>query len=79
MNCLFEIAASTAECCIITWFVGSFLGFKDEKAKWLKSGAFFMAIYVNNILIGSSETFANFSIALLILTTFSYSGIFDSK
>lgn len=76
MNYLFEIAASVAECCIITWFVGGFLGFKDEKAKWLKSGAFFTAICVNNILIGAAEDFANLSIALLILTTFAYSAIF---
>ena len=41
MNYLFEIAASVAECCIITWFVGGFLGFKDEKAKLLKSGDIF--------------------------------------
>lgn len=76
MNYLFEIAASVAECCIITWFVGGFLGFKDEKAKLLKSGAFFTAICVNNILIGAAEDFANLSIALLILTTLVYSAIF---
>lgn len=79
MNNFFEIAASIAECAVIAWFISAFFGFKNEKPKWLKTlkiGVFFAALCVNNLLIGSSETFAGLSIALLILTVFVYSAVF---
>lgn len=79
MNKFFEAAASVAECAVIAWFISAFFGFKNEKPKWLKAlkiGIFFAALCVNNLLIGSSETFAMLSIALLILTVFVYSAVF---
>lgn len=79
MNQFFEAAASVAECAVIAWFISAFFGFKSKDPKWLKMlkiGIFFAALCVNNLLLGSSETFAMLSIALLILTVFVYSAVF---
>ena len=76
MNYFFETAASIAECAVIAWFISVFFGFKSKKRKWFKICGFFAALCVNNLLIGSSETFAMLSIALLILTVFVYSAVF---
>lgn len=76
MNYFFEIAASIAECAVIAWFISVFFSFKSLKLKWFKICGFFAALCVNNLLMGSSETFAGLSIALLILTVLVYSAVF---
>ena len=46
-----EIAASAVENIIIVDFVGKYLGYKNQKIIWLKSGLFFVLSMMNVIIV----------------------------
>lgn len=76
MNDIIEIAASLAECCIFVRLCNGFLGFKNEKMKWLKSGVFFILFALNDVFLGQLNGFENIAIGILLFLSFVYSCVF---
>ena len=76
MNNLIEIFASLAECSIIVRLCNGFLGFKNEKLKWLKTIVLYIVLALVDIFLCSLEGFENISIFIVLLIVFVYSYIF---
>lgn len=76
MNDFVEICASLVECCIFVRMCNGYLGFKNEKMKWLKSTVFFILIFLNDIFIAQLDGFENISILVLLFLLFGYSLFF---
>lgn len=76
MNNIIEACASFLECCIFVRLFNGFLGFKDNKYKWVKSTAFFIFIALDDIFLAQLEGFENISIAILLLVFLVYSLVF---
>lgn len=76
MNNLIEIFASLAECSIIARLCNGFLGFKNEKLKWLKTIVLYIVLALVDIFLCSLEGFENISIFIVLLIVFVYSYIF---
>ena len=72
MNDIIEIAASLAECCIFVRLCNGYLGFKDEKLKWLKSLCLFLLSAVIDVFLSQTKGFEIISIVLNLLILFTY-------
>ncbi len=76
MNNIIEISASLAECCIFVRLCNGYLGFKNEKLKWLKSLCLFVILSLIDVFLSQLNGFEIISIILLLLFIFTYSMIF---
>lgn len=76
MNNIIEISASLAECCIFVRLCNGYLGFKNEKLKWLKSLCLFVILSLIDVYLSQLNGFEIISIILLLLFIFTYSMIF---
>ena len=68
-----EIAASAVENIIIVDFVGKYLGYKNQKIIWLKSGLFFVLSMMNVIVVPAVFHSEIVSAVILILLLLGYS------
>lgn len=71
-----EIAASAVENIIIVDFVGKYLGYKNQKIIWLKSGLFFVLSMMNVIVVPAVFHSEIVSAVILILLLLGYSIVF---
>lgn len=71
-----EIAASAVENIIIVDFVGKYLGYKNQKIIWLKSGLFFVLSMMNVIIVPAVFHSEIVSAVILILLLLGYSIVF---
>lgn len=71
-----EIAASAVENIIIVDFVGKYLGYKNQKIIWLKSGLFFVLSMMNVIIVPAVFHSEIVSVVILILLLLGYSIVF---
>ncbi len=76
MNGIIEIVASLAECCIFVRLCNGYLGFKNEKLKWLKSLCLFLLSALIDVFLSQVKGFEIVSIVLNLLILFTYSMIF---
>ena len=76
MNSIIEISASLLECCIFVRLCNGYLGFKDEKMKWLKTIAVYILFAINDVILTQLNGFENISIIILLLIPLTYSFIF---
>lgn len=76
MNNMIEVCASLAECCIFVRLCNGYLGFKSEKARWLKSLCLFLILSLIDVFLSQCKGFEIISIIMLLLTMFAYSNIF---
>ena len=76
MNDIIEIAASLAECCIFVRLCNGFLGFKNEKLKWLKSVVIFILFALNDVFLGQLDGFENIAIGIHLFLSLVYSYLF---
>lgn len=71
-----EFLASLAECLIVVRFCNKFLEFKNAKNHLIKSTAFFLILFIDNILLSQKSGFENLSIVILLAVVFIYSILF---
>lgn len=76
MKYIAEILASLAECYIIVRLANRFLGFRNNKLKWVKSVGFFAVLAFENIVLSQIGIFQNISEILMLVLLFCYSMIF---
>lgn len=71
-----EVAASAVENIIIVDFIGKYLGYKNQKIIWLKSGLFFVLSMMNVIVVPAVFHSEIVSAVILILLLLGYSIVF---
>ena len=76
MNDFVEILASLLECCIFVRICSGFLGFKNEKMKWLKTISVYVPLAVVDVFLCQLEGFENISIFMLLALLLVYSFVF---
>lgn len=76
MNEFVEILASLLECCIFVRICNGYLGFKNEKMKWLKTIVFYVLFAVNDVLLSQINGFENVSIGIMLLIFLTYTFVF---
>lgn len=78
MNNFIEVFASLLECCIFVRICNGYLGFKNEKLKWLKTLCLFLILSLIDIFLSQLKGFELISIIFLLFSIFTYSMIFLS-
>lgn len=76
MNYIIEILASVIECCVVVRFCNQFLGFRNDRLKFLKSLAFFILLAADNILLSQLSGFEILSLIILLALIILYSMLF---
>lgn len=76
MNNFIEVFASLLECCIFVRICNGYLGFKNEKLKWLKTLCLFLILSLIDIFLSQLKGFELISIIFLLFSIFTYSMIF---
>lgn len=76
MNIFIEVFASLLECCIFVRICNGYLGFKNEKLKWLKTLCLFLILSLIDIFLSQLKGFELISIIFLLFSIFTYSMIF---
>lgn len=77
MKDIIETIASLSECLIITLFTCRILTFKSDKFKIGKSSLLFIILSVNNLSLSTNFRFENLSVALMLVTIFVFTLIFQ--
>lgn len=78
MNNFIEVFASLLECCIFVRICNGYLGFKNDKLKWLKTLCLFLILSLIDIFLSQLKGFELISIIFLLFSIFTYSMIFLS-
>lgn len=76
MNNFIEVFASLLECCIFVRICNGYLGFKNDKLKWLKTLCLFLILSLIDIFLSQLKGFELISIIFLLFSIFTYSMIF---
>ncbi len=73
MNFFIEAFASLLECCIFLRICNGYLGFKNEKLKWLKTIIVYIPLALIDVFLCQLKGFENISILILLFTLLVYS------
>lgn len=76
MNDFIEICASLAECCIFVRLCNGYLGFKNEKMKWLKTLSVYLPLALVDVFLTQVKGLENISALVLLSLMFVYSLVF---
>lgn len=78
MNNIIEACASLLECCIFVRICNGYLGFKNEKLKWLKTSIAYLPVALVDTFLSQIDGFENISVFMILLLLLIYSFVFLS-
>lgn len=78
MNNIIEACASLLECCIFVRICNGYLGFKNEKLKWLKTSIAYLPVALLDTFLSQIDGFENISVFMVLLLLLVYSFVFLS-
>ena len=78
MNNIIEACASLLECCIFVRICNGYLGFKNEKLKWLKTSVAYLPVALVDTFLSQIDGFENISVFMVLLLLLVYSFVFLS-
>lgn len=78
MNNIIEACASLLECCIFVRICNGYLGFKNEKLKWLKTSIAYLPVALLDTFLSQIDGFENISVFMILLLLLVYSFVFLS-
>lgn len=78
MKNFIEILASVLECCIFVRICNGYLGFKNEKLKWLKTIIVYIPVALVDVFLSQIDGVENASVFIILLLLLVYSFVFLS-
>lgn len=76
MNNFIEAIASLLECCIFVRICNGYLGFKNEKLKWLKSITVYIPLALVDVFLSQIDGVENISVFIVLFLLLVYSFVF---